>query len=88
MVLRQPLPIECRDTVTGNAFFNGCVDELTWFLEDKSAWAAGMAMSLAMIHVSFVSFDRLSLLNVPTNPSECKFMLRDCEFSSMSDNYV
>ena len=50
--LRQPLPIECRDTITGHAFANGCVDELTWYLEDKSIWAAAMAMSLAMIHVS------------------------------------
>ena len=50
--LRQPLPIECRDTVTGHAFASGCVDELTWYLEDKSIWAAAMAMSLAMIHVS------------------------------------
>lgn len=49
--LRQPLPIECRDTVTGHAFSSGCVDELTWYLEDKSIWAAAMAMSLAMIHV-------------------------------------
>jgi hypothetical protein len=50
--LRQPLPIECRDTVTGHAFSGGCVDELTWYLEDKSIWAAAMAMSLALIHVS------------------------------------
>ena len=49
--MRQPLPIECRDTVTGHAFANGCVDELTWYLEDKSIWAAAMAMTLAMIHV-------------------------------------
>lgn len=52
MVLRQPLPATCRDTVTGNAFFHGCVDELTWFLEDKSGWVAGLAMALATIHVS------------------------------------
>ncbi|CRK86592.1 CLUMA_CG000161, isoform A [Clunio marinus] len=51
ITLRQPLPIECRDTVTGHAFSNGCVDELTWYLEDKSIWAAAMAMSLALIHV-------------------------------------
>lgn len=50
--MRQPLPTECRDTVTGNAFFHGCVNELTWFLEDKSVWAAVMAMILAAIHVS------------------------------------
>ncbi|XP_049289291.1 tetraspanin-2A [Anopheles funestus] len=50
MVMRQPLPLECRDTVTGNAFFNGCVNELTWFLEDKSIWAAIMAMILAAVH--------------------------------------
>jgi hypothetical protein len=49
--LRQPLPIECRDTVTGHAFANGCVNEVTWYLEDKSVWAAALAMSLAMIHV-------------------------------------
>lgn len=51
LVLRQPLPLECRDTVTGHAFANGCVDEMTWYLEDKSIWAAAMAMSLAMLHV-------------------------------------
>ncbi|XP_052873323.1 tetraspanin-2A [Anopheles cruzii] len=50
MVMRQPLPLECRDTVTGNAFFHGCVNELTWFLEDKSVWAAIMAMILAAVH--------------------------------------
>lgn len=52
MVMRQPLPTECRDTVTGNAFFHGCVNELTWFLEDKSVWAAVMAMILAAIHTA------------------------------------
>lgn len=51
MILRQPLPLECRDTITGNAFFHGCVEELTWFLEDKSGWVAGLAMALALLHV-------------------------------------
>lgn len=51
MLLRQPLPLECRDTVTGNAHFNGCVNELTWYLEDKSIWSAAMAMALAGIHI-------------------------------------
>jgi hypothetical protein len=55
-MLRQPLPIECRDTVTGNAFFNGCVNEMTWYLEDKSAWAAGMAMAVALLNVSTKTF--------------------------------
>lgn len=54
MILRQPLPLECRDTVTGNAFFHGCVDELTWYLEDKSIWAAVMAMVLSAIHTANV----------------------------------
>lgn len=49
---RKPLPSECRDTVTGNAFFHGCVDELTWFLEDKSAWLAGVAMTVCCFSVS------------------------------------
>lgn len=51
ITMRQPLPSTCRDTVTGNAFFHGCVDELTWLLEDKSGWVAGLAMTLAFIQV-------------------------------------
>ncbi|XP_012269913.1 tetraspanin-2A [Athalia rosae] len=49
--LLKPLPTECRDSVTGNAFFHGCVDELTWFLEARSGWLAGLAMSICMLHV-------------------------------------
>lgn len=49
--MRQPLPSSCRDSVTGNAYFHGCVDELTWILEDKSSWIAGLAMILAFIQV-------------------------------------
>lgn len=49
--LRQPLPVSCRDSVSGNAFFHGCVDELTWFLEDKSGWIAGLAVALSTICV-------------------------------------
>lgn len=51
MNLRKPLPAECRDAVTGNAFFHGCVDELTWFLEEKTGWLAGIAMAACMMHV-------------------------------------
>lgn len=51
ITMRQPLPSTCRDTVTGNAFFHGCVDELTWLLEDKSGWVAGLAMTLGFIQV-------------------------------------
>lgn len=54
MVLRQPLPSSCRDTVTGNAFFYGCTDELTWLIEDKSGWIAGLAMSASLIHVCHI----------------------------------
>lgn len=54
--MRQPLPDTCRDTVTGNAFFNGCVDELTWLLEDKVGWVAGLAMTLALIQVKLSMF--------------------------------
>lgn len=49
--LQQPLPTECRDTVTGNPFFHGCVDELTWFFEVKCAWIAALAMIVAFINV-------------------------------------
>ncbi|XP_051169350.1 tetraspanin-2A-like [Leptopilina boulardi] len=51
LTLLKPLPTECRDTVTGNAYFHGCVDELSWFLEGRSAWLAGLALSLCMFHV-------------------------------------
>lgn len=55
MNMRKPLPAECRDTVTGNAYYYGCVEELTWYLEEKSGWLAGIAMAACMIHVrSFV----------------------------------
>lgn len=49
--LLKPLPTECRDTVTGNAFFYGCVDELTWFLEEKSGWLSALALVVCFIHV-------------------------------------
>lgn len=51
MTLHQPLPIQCRDTVTGNAFYHGCVDELTWFFEEKCGWVAGLAMTACLINV-------------------------------------
>ncbi|XP_050298592.1 tetraspanin-2A [Anthonomus grandis grandis] len=51
LTLQQPIPTECRDTVTGNPFFHGCVDELTWFFEAKCAWIAALAMLMAFISV-------------------------------------
>lgn len=50
--LLKPLPTECRDTVTGNAFFYGCVDELTWFLEEKAGWLSALALTVCFINVS------------------------------------
>jgi len=51
LALRKALPTECRDTVTGNAFFYGCADEVTWFLEDKSRWTTNIAISIAALEV-------------------------------------
>lgn len=51
LTMRKPLPTECRDTVTGNAFFYGCVEELTWFLEERSAWLAALAMTVCFANV-------------------------------------
>jgi len=59
--MRKPLPTECRDTVTGNAFHHGCVEELSWFLEARSGWLAGMAMALCMLHVRDETFSFLFL---------------------------
>ncbi|KAJ2950421.1 hypothetical protein O0L34_g8663 [Tuta absoluta] len=49
--LNKPLPSECRDSVTGNAYFHGCVDELTWFLEGKTGWLAGIILASCFIAV-------------------------------------
>jgi len=49
--LRQPIPTQCRDTVTGNPFYHGCVDELTWFFEQKAGWVTGLAMTVCFLHV-------------------------------------
>lgn len=51
MSLKQPLSGSCRDTVTGNVYFYGCVDELTWFLQDKAAWICALAMLVCFINV-------------------------------------
>ncbi|XP_043268591.1 tetraspanin-2A [Venturia canescens] len=51
LTLLKPLPTECRDSVTGNAFFHGCIEEFTWFLEARSGWLAGVALALCMFHV-------------------------------------
>ncbi|GFG29349.1 hypothetical protein Cfor_01234 [Coptotermes formosanus] len=48
--LLKPLPTECRDTVTGNAFYHGCVEELTWFLEEKAGWLSALALAGCFIH--------------------------------------
>ncbi|KAK7598349.1 hypothetical protein V9T40_006584 [Parthenolecanium corni] len=52
LVLKKPLPNECRDTVTGNAYFHGCSDEIVWFLEDKSSWLTGIAFTLGFLQRS------------------------------------
>lgn len=53
--LQQPLPTQCRNSITGNPYFHGCVDELTWFFEEKCAWIAALAMTICFIHVSFIT---------------------------------
>ncbi|KAM3967972.1 tetraspanin 2A isoform 2-T2 [Aphomia sociella] len=47
----KPLPSECRDSVTGNAYFHGCVDEMTWYLEGKTTWLAGIVLASCFICV-------------------------------------
>lgn len=49
--LHQPLPSSCRDAISGNAFFNGCVDRLTWFFEEKSAWIVALSLSQALLNI-------------------------------------
>lgn len=54
--LNKPLPSECRDSVTGNAYFHGCIDELTWYLEGKTSWLAGIVLASCMIAVSITCY--------------------------------
>ncbi|XP_060834068.1 tetraspanin-2A [Rhopalosiphum padi] len=70
LALRKALPTECRDTVTGNAFFYGCADEVTWFLEDKSRWTTNIAISIAALEM-LISV--LSLILVKALQKEEKF---------------
>ncbi|KAL4709334.1 hypothetical protein ACJJTC_007066 [Scirpophaga incertulas] len=49
--MHKPFPAECRDSVTGNAYFHGCVDELTWYLEGKTSWLASIVLASCMISV-------------------------------------
>ncbi|XP_076392358.1 tetraspanin 2A isoform X2 [Megachile rotundata] len=51
LTLRRPLPTECRNSVTGNAYFHGCVEEISWFLEGRSGWVAGLALALCVLHI-------------------------------------
>ncbi|XP_034182875.1 tetraspanin 2A [Osmia lignaria lignaria] len=51
LTLRKPLPTECRNSVTGNAYFHGCVEEISWFLEARSGWVAGLSLTLCLLHV-------------------------------------
>lgn len=44
--LNRAIPTECRDTVTGNTFFYGCADEITWLLETPAIWVAALALVL------------------------------------------
>ncbi|XP_054264043.1 tetraspanin-2A isoform X2 [Macrosteles quadrilineatus] len=54
----KPLPTECRDSVTGNAFFYGCAEEVTWYLEGRCYWITGLTLVLCFFHVinSVLSF--------------------------------
>ncbi|XP_050443695.1 tetraspanin-2A [Adelges cooleyi] len=70
LTLRKALPTECRDTVTGNAFFYGCAEEMTWFLEDKSRWITNMAMSIAALEMLITA---LSLILIKALQKEEKF---------------
>ncbi|CAG9762531.1 unnamed protein product [Ceutorhynchus assimilis] len=68
--LQQPLPTECRDTVTGNPFFHGCVDELTWFFEAKCAWIAALAMLTAFVSAVTETHEKKEDLDLGTETQE------------------
>ncbi|BES91301.1 Tetraspanin family [Nesidiocoris tenuis] len=44
--MKRAVPNQCRDSVTGNVYFYGCADELTWFLEQRSSWLIGLVIAL------------------------------------------
>uniref|UniRef100_A0A0A9VZ36 Tetraspanin n=1 Tax=Lygus hesperus TaxID=30085 RepID=A0A0A9VZ36_LYGHE len=44
--MKRAVPSECRDPITGNVYYYGCADELTWFLEQRSGWLIGLVIAL------------------------------------------
>jgi len=42
----KPVPVECRDMVTGNEYANGCKQELAWYIEPWAASIAGVNMGI------------------------------------------
>jgi len=44
--MKRALPSHCRDQVTGNTYYYGCADEMTWFLEQRSGWIIALALLL------------------------------------------
>lgn len=87
-MLQQPLPTECRDTVTGNPFFHGCVDELTWFFEAKCAWIAALAMLVAFITVSILFWILTYYWKQQLIGCEEQYFLKCCTGIKMSSRFT
>jgi len=49
--VHKPVPIECRNPITGSEWTFGCVEAFTNFLEGISGWVAGIALVLCVLQI-------------------------------------
>ncbi len=48
---RKPVPLECRNIVTGNEYRYGCQQQFAWWLEPWTASLAGVCAILLIVHI-------------------------------------
>ncbi len=47
----KPVPVECRDMVTGGEFWYGCSQQLAWWLEPWSATLGAICVAFLILHI-------------------------------------
>ncbi|CAG0921602.1 unnamed protein product, partial [Notodromas monacha] len=52
----KEIPHECRNKVTGNVYKDGCSEVFAWYMETKSGWIAGIALTLCLLQLFGLAF--------------------------------
>jgi len=60
---RNTLPISdsCRDAISGQVYQQGCVENLSLFIEKRAGWIAAIAIFVAFLQVRQLSWDLVIL---------------------------